>query len=89
MEDSLSRKLTAEKITGTILGIRAMRGTEPINHALFADESLLLGGASLKIARDFNEVIQSFCRVSGALVNRRKSAMYGWEVDQQSIHRIA
>jgi hypothetical protein len=82
MADSLSRKLTAEKLIGTIPGIRAMRGTEPINHALFIDDSLLLGGASLKIARDFNEVIQSFCRVSGALVNRRKSAVYGWEVDQ-------
>jgi hypothetical protein len=86
MADSLSRKLTTKKLTGTIPGIRPTRGTEPINHALFVDDSLLLGGASLQIARAFNEVIQSFCRVSGALVNKRKSAVYGWEVDQQSIH---
>ena len=66
-----------------------MRGTEPINHVLFIDDSLILGGASLKIARAFNEVIQIFCRVSRALVNKGKSAVYGWEVDQQSIHRIA
>jgi len=74
MADSLSRNLTAEKLNGTLPCIRVMRGTKPINHALFVDDSLLLGGASLKIARDFNNVIQSFCRVSGALVNRRKSA---------------
>eukprot|EP00253_Pinus_taeda_P024931 PITA_24931 len=77
MADSLSRNLMSEKLNGTLLGIRVMRGIEPINHALFADESLLLGGASFKIARAFNDVIQSFCRVSGALVNRRKSAVYG------------
>eukprot|EP00253_Pinus_taeda_P002897 PITA_02897 len=89
MADSLSRKLTAEKLNGTLPGIRAMRGTNPINHAQFADDSLLMGGASLKITRAFNDVSQSFCRVSGALVNRRKSAVYGWAVDQQTIFRIA
>lgn len=85
MENSLSRKMTIEKLYGTLLGIRATKGTNPINHALFADDSLLLGGASIKIARAFNDVIQSFCRVSGALVNRRKSIVYGWVVDQQTI----
>jgi len=65
-----------------------MRGTEPINHVLFIDDSLILGGASLKIARNFNEFIQILCRVLGTLFNRRKSAVYSWEVDQQSIHWI-
>jgi hypothetical protein len=60
MAGSLSRKLTVDKTIGTLPGIRATRGTNPINHALFVDDSLLLGGASLNIERDFNEVIQSF-----------------------------
>jgi hypothetical protein len=43
MADSLSRKLTAEKKVGTVPGIRLMKGLDPINHALFADDSLMLG----------------------------------------------
>jgi hypothetical protein len=56
--------MTANKLIGTLPGIREMRRTKPINHALFVNDSLLSGGASLNIARAFNEVIQSFCRVS-------------------------
>jgi hypothetical protein len=56
--------MTVNKLIGTLPGIRETRGTEPINHSLFVDDSLLVGGASLNIAKAFNEVIQSFCRVS-------------------------
>jgi hypothetical protein len=66
-----------------------VKGTEPINHALFVDDSLLLGGASLRIARAFNEIIQNFCCISGALVNKRKSVVYGWNTNEQTISRIA
>lgn len=67
----------------------AIFGTTPTNHASFANDSILMGGSSIKIARAFNGVVQSFCRVSGAMVNKRKSAMHGWAVDQQTILRIA
>jgi hypothetical protein len=89
MVDSLSRKLTVEKKDGTIRGIRLMKGLDPINHALFADDSLMLGGASIKIAKIFNEILQSFYSISGALINKRKIAVYGWNVDHQTIQRIA
>ena len=62
---------------------------DPINHALFADDSLLLGGASWKIARAFNEILQKFCLILGALVNNKKSVVYGWNVDHSAILRIA
>ena len=48
MAETLSRKLVAEKEAGYISGIKIARGVDPINHALFTDDSLLLGGASLK-----------------------------------------
>ena len=54
MVDSLSRKLTAGKNDGIILGIISTVGVEAINHALFVDDTLLLGGASLKMARIFS-----------------------------------
>ena len=60
MAESLSRKLRAELVVGSILGIKATRGVDNINHALFADDSLLLGGESLNIARAFNEIYKFF-----------------------------
>lgn len=49
MAESLSRKFTLEKQDDSIPGIRIEKGIDPMNHALFADDSLLLGGASLRI----------------------------------------
>ena len=88
-EDSLSRKLTAERNVGAISGIRLTKEIEPINHPLFVDDSLLPGGASLRIARVFQKILQSFCTISGVLVNKIKSVVYGWNTNEQTILRIA
>ena len=77
MAETLSRKISAKKDVGYIPGIKIAKGVVPINHALFADDSLLLGGASMKIARAFKEILQKFCLISGALINQNKSAVYG------------
>ena len=53
MVDALSRKLSAGKNEGIILGIHAASCVEAINCALFVDDTLLLGGASLKMERVF------------------------------------
>ena len=50
MAETLSRNLSADLVAGSIRGIKETRGVVPINHALFADDSLLLGGAYLNIA---------------------------------------
>jgi len=62
---------------GIVLGIRVMQSLDPVNHSLFVDDSLLLGGASMKIAKGFKEILQNICSISGALINKRKSAIYG------------
>jgi len=85
MADTLSRKLTTEKKSDSVLGIRLTKGLDPINHALFADDSLMLGGASIKIAKNFSKILQGFCSISRALINKRKSTVYGWNVDHQTI----
>jgi len=64
MADSLSRKLSSEKQEGSIPGIRIVKGIDPVNHALFADDSLMLGGASSKIANSFKHILQKFCSIS-------------------------
>ena len=56
---------------GYILGIKIARGVDPINHALFADDSLLLRGASMKITRAFNEILQKYCQILGAMINKK------------------
>ena len=57
MVDSLSRKLTVGKNVGTILGIKSTSEVDSINHALFVDDMLLLGGASLRLARVSKEIM--------------------------------
>ena len=89
MADSLSKKLTQEKQTGSIPGIRIVQGIAPVNHALFADDSLLLGGTSLKISNTFKSILQKYCNISGALISEMKRVVFGWNTDQQTIERIA
>ena len=89
MVDSLSRKLTAGKNDGIIPGITSTPGVEAINHALFADDTLFLGGASLKMARVFLEIMHQFCIILGALINNRKSAVFKWNVDQLKVEKIS
>eukprot|EP00253_Pinus_taeda_P024453 PITA_24453 len=89
LADSLSRKLSQEQHRGFIPGIRIVQETPSVNHALFADDALLLGGASLRMAKAFKSTLQKFCNATGALISERKSAVYAWNVDQQTIDRIA
>ena len=89
MADTLSRKLFAEKEAGIILGIKSTRGVYYINHALFLNDSLLLGGASLRMARSFKEIMQNFCLISGDIINDRKSTVYGWNIDHSTIVNIS
>ena len=85
MAESLSRMLLAEMDVGVISGIKIAKGLVPINHSLFANDSLLLGGVSLKISRAFNEILQKFCLIFGALIDKNKSAVYGWNVEHSAI----
>ena len=85
MAETLSRKIIVENEAGYISGIKIARGVDPINHTLFVDDPLLLGGASMKIARDFNKILQKFCQISRALINKNKSDVYGWNVKHTPI----
>ena len=76
MANYLSRKLTIGKNEGIILGITSIVGVETINHALFADDTLLLGMASLKITRAFVDIMTHFFIISGALISIGKSVVY-------------
>eukprot|EP00253_Pinus_taeda_P012146 PITA_12146 len=89
MVDSLSRKLAAEKIVGSLPGLKPSNVATPLNHALFANDSLILGGVSTRIAKAFDNVLRSYCRVTGALINESKRKIYSWNTDQQEITNIS
>ena len=89
MVESLSKKLLVEKEAGFLPGIKIAREIDPINHDIFANDSLLLGWAYLMIARAFNVVLQKFCQSSRDLINKIKSGVYGWNVDQCALHQIS
>ena len=89
MADTFSRNLSIGKYEGIIPSIKLASGVDSINHALFADDSLLLGGASLRMARAFKEILQIFCLISGSLIKNRKSAVYGWNTDHSTIVNIS
>jgi hypothetical protein len=89
MADTLSRKFIAERTAGNIPGLKSSTGAESLNHALFADDSLLLGGASSRIARAIDSALKSYCRASGAAINDSKSEIYSWNVNQQELAGIS
>ena len=78
MVDALSRKLTTGKNEGNISRIHPSSGVEAINHALFVDDTLLLGGDSFKMKRDFTELCTIFVLFHGLLLTIvRVSGMAG------------
>lgn len=89
MAEALSRKLEDERLSGSIPGLKITSRLSPINHALFADDSILLGGASIRIAKAFGKVIRSYCKVSGALINESKSEVFSWNTNHQELINIA
>ena len=43
----------------------------------------------MKIARAFNTILQNYSLISRALINKSKSAVYGWNVEHSTISRIS
>lgn len=89
MEKSLSRKLLAEKEAGNILCIQISQGVQIINHALFADDVIYLGGALVRIRKKFKKSLSAYRRASGGKININKSEIFGWNIDQSSMNKIA
>eukprot|EP00253_Pinus_taeda_P009123 PITA_09123 len=66
MAETLSLHLENKRRLKEITGIDIVRGAKGINHSLFADDTLLIGGASSLMARRFKETLDLFLQASGA-----------------------
>ena len=86
---SLSRKLQALQENGKLKGLKIVRGTKAATHAQFADDTILLGGASTEIAKRFNKFMSSFLKASDGKVNLIKSKVYAWNFPPRMMARIS
>lgn len=72
----LSFLLNKKQADQEIMGLNIARGVKSINHALFADDSLLLGAACLPLAKRFKEVVDVYCEDSRSILNKGKCHIF-------------
>eukprot|EP00253_Pinus_taeda_P032656 PITA_32656 len=89
MAETLSIHLEDLRLKREIVGVSIERGLKEINHSLFADDTLLIGGASSLMARRFKRVLDAFLQASGGKLNNRKCKIYTWNVPPQIQQRIS
>ena len=76
----LSFYLNKKLLDQEILGLNIARGAKNINHALFVDDSLLLGATSLLSATKFKEVLDDYCDATSIKLNKGKCYIYCWNI---------
>jgi len=68
-----------------LIGIRMVIELKEVNHAKFADETLLLGGASYPIAQKLKVEQDIFCEINGSKLNSRKIKIYRWNITRRDM----
>lgn len=85
----LSFLLNKKKQDQELMGLNIARGVNNINHALFADDSLLLGAASMSSAKRFKDVVDDYCEDSGSNLNKGKCHIYSWNTPASTLQAIS
>ena len=89
VEESMSMKLQHLQDSSDLKGLKIARGIKAINHAHFADDTILLGGAPSIIAERFNCALSAFLKSFDDKVNSIKSKVCGWNCPPRTLARIA
>jgi len=89
MVESFSSALDHKRRVGLITGIKYENGVKNIIHSQFVDDTLLIGGASIAIARWFKALLDKYMSYSGGMINHLKSCIYDWHASTQTLHNIA
>ena len=74
--------------SGELKGLKIARGVKVVNHAQFADDTTLLGGASPIISERFNGPLSIFLKASDDKVNSTKSKVYRWNYPPGTLENI-
>ena len=70
-------------------GLRMAQNVKDINHAQFADDTLLLGGAGVHSAKNFKKELDIYFQISGSKINLQKSKIYCWNCAVAEIGRTS
>jgi hypothetical protein len=71
------------------LGLRIALGVKYINHAQFADDTLLLGGASVQTTKKFKMELDVYKEILGSEVSLSKSKIYRWNISPREMLEIS
>eukprot|EP00253_Pinus_taeda_P003178 PITA_03178 len=85
----LSFLLNKKQQDQELMGLNIARGVNNINHALFADDSLLLGAATVSSAKRFKDVVDDYCEGSGSSLNKGKCHIYCWNTPASALQAIS
>lgn len=85
----LSFYLEKKQLDQEIMGLNIARGVKNINHALFADDSLLLGATNLLSASRFKGVLDDYCDATRSILNKGKCHIYCWNVPVSTLNAIS
>ena len=70
-------------------GLRIANNVRDINHAQFADDTLLLGGANIHSAKHFKQELELYKEVSRSKINFQKSKIFSWKCSARELREIA
>lgn len=89
MAESLSAMLENQRKEKKITGIQISRGVKDINHSLFSDDILLIGGASCIIVKRFKNVLDEFLLSLGGILNNTKCRIYCQNTPTKTMQHIS
>lgn len=89
MVETLSSMLENQRKEKKITRIQILRGVKDINHSHFADDTLLIGGASCILSKRFNKVMDEFLQALGRILNNSKCRIYCWSTPSKTMQRIS
>ena len=84
--EAMRRNLHHLQEFGDLKGSNIARGVKASNHAQFADDTILLGGASITIAHRFKCIMSTFLKAT-VRVNSTKSKVYGGNLSLGMLER--
>jgi hypothetical protein len=65
----LSYQLDHDQVHKNLLGLRIAPRVKDINYTQFADDTLLMGGASMPTTRKFKKELETYTEVSGSVIS--------------------
>jgi hypothetical protein len=71
------------------MGLRITTGVKDINHTQFADDTLLLGGASVQTTRSFKPEMDTYNEILGSEISMSKIKIYGWNTSPREMLEIS